>query len=198
MAKKKRRLGMIVTKRLSGRGLGDLKDTKSISGAVFPPLLGGGLAVAGTLGMEMLGRPKDGVEQTKTQLFLQEWAPALGTAIGAAGSLALFAMVGAPQGVAALAGAVVSGGALGVKKMMDEAALVKGYPFPGRFGTGAVIGQRSGMQRMGAIVMSPLAGTRGLRGVNQARGPSSGEVVTLGAINTAAFGTPGFLQGARR
>ena len=85
-----------------------------------------------------------------------------------------------------------------VKKMMDEAALVKGYPFPGRFGTGAVIGQRSGMQRMGAIVMSPLAGTRGLRGVNQARGPSSGEVVTLGAINTAAFGTPGFLQGARR
>jgi hypothetical protein len=219
---------MIVVKKLSGRGLGSLKNPASVVGAIVPPMIGGVLAVAGAYGMTMLGEPKKddaGVPvepQTETQRFLQNWAPALGIAIGAAGSLATFAMVGAPQGVSALAGAIVAGGGLGIKKMIDTSRLEKlketspeaamlisdvldlplavktdGY----RRGYGAVVPQASNM-RTGAIVMAPIAGRgmrgmRGLRGSFQAQGTSAGEVVTLGGINQAAFGTPGFLQGRR-
>jgi hypothetical protein len=221
---------MIVVKKLSGRGLGNLKNPASIMGAVFPPVLGGILAAAGAYGMQMLGEPKKdsaGVPvepQTDTQKFLQSWAPLLGIGIGAAGSLAVFATVGAPQGVSALAGAVVSGGSLAVKKMIDTSRLeelkktspdaatlvaevldlhlaepvtMEGYR--GYRGYGAVVPQASNM-RTGAIVMAPVRGvrgTRGLRGQYQAVGPTSGEVVTLGSVNQAAFGTPGFLQGRR-
>jgi hypothetical protein len=184
---------MIVVKKLSGRGVGNLKNPSSVVGAVVPPVLGGALAIAGAYGMDMLGTPKEGEAATETQLFLQEWSAALGIAIGAAGSLAMYAMVGAPQGVSALAGAVVGGGALVVKKMIDTSKATKGY----YRGYGAVVPQRS---NMGAIVLSPVAGTRGMRGLRgsyQASGPSAGEVVTLGAINQSAFGTPGFLQGRR-
>lgn len=193
---RRRGTGLIVVKKLSGRGVGNLKNPASVVGAVVPPVLGGALAIAGAYGMDMLGQPKDGEVATETQIFLQNWSPALGIAIGSAGALAMFAMVGAPQGVSSLAGAIVGGGALAIKKMIDKAALTKGY----YRGYGAVVAQPSNM-RTGAIVLSPVAGTRGgtrgLRGSFQAHGPSAGEVVTLGAINQAAFGTPGFLQGRR-
>lgn len=197
MAKRKGRrgTGLIVVKKLSGRGVGSLKNPASAVGAIVPPVLGGTLAIAGAYGMSMLGEPKDGEVATETQIFLQNWAPALGIAIGAAGSMAMFAMVGAPQGVSALAGAVVGGGALAIKDAIDKSKDMKGYR-----GYGAVVPQMSNM-RTGAIVMAPIAGrgrnVRGLRGSYQAVGPTSGETVTLGAINQAAFGTPGFLQGRR-
>ena len=199
MAKKKKSrkhsTGMIVTKRLSGRGIGKVTDTKSLAGAVFPPLLGGGLAAAGAIGLEMLAEPKAGEVQTDTQKFIGDWASWLGVGVGVIGSLAVFAMVGAPQGVASAAGAFGVGGALGITKMLRE----KAEPTAGYRRVGAVVAQMSPMNRgVGAIVMSPVAGgARRLNGAYQAQGPSAGAVVQLSGVNTAAFGTPGFLQGRR-
>ena len=206
---------MIVARRLSGRGLGNLKNPSSPVGAIVPPLLGGALAIAGAYGMEAMSKPEEGKAASETQLFLGKWAPALGIAIGAAGGMAMYAMIGAPQGISAMAGSVVGGGALLVKKLADHAAMCKADPTaPGckksleglyGYGYGAVVPQMSNMQRgVGAIVMAPVAGRRrGMRGMdvssmtmrNQAIGPSSGSVVTLSGINQAAFGTPGFVQG---
>lgn len=198
MAKSRRRrhrTGAIVLKRLSGTGLGSMKNPKSAIGALIPPLVGGGLAALGAFGIEMLSEPKAGEMQTETQKFLHDYSAWLGVAVGGVGSLAMFALVGAPQGVAAAAGAVGVGASLGVKRLLDETSSAP--VTAGRFG--AVVPQAA--PRLGAIVMSPVAGRRG-RGVRgyQAMGPTAGEVVSLGALksmNTSAFGTPGFVQGVR-
>lgn len=199
MAKKRRksrkhRTGVIVLKKLSGRGVGSLKDPKSAIGAVFPPLLGGALAAGGAIGIKMLAEPAPGEMQTETQLFLAEWAPWLGVGVGAIGALGLFAMVGAPQGVSAAAGAVAVGGALGMTKLLESSSTTAGRRR--LYGVGATVPQRSPMT--GAIVMSPaVSGRRRQLAGNQASGPSAGSVVSLqgiNAVNTSAFGTPGFRQ----
>lgn len=195
MAKKRRhRTGSVITtRRLSGSGLGKLDQPGSALGAVLPPLLGGGLAALGAFGISHLATPEAGAMQSSTQQFLQKNAEWLGIAVGGLGALAMYTLVGAPQGLGAMAGAIGVGGALGTAKVMSQSPTVAGrYRMRARM-MGAIVPQLS---PTGAIVMAP-APMQGLGNSYQARGPSAGEVVSLGAVNPGAFGTPGFTMGVR-
>lgn len=199
MAKKKRRTGSVITvRRLSGRGLGKLSNPSSGLGAVVPPLLGGGLAGAATVLLEHMASPTDGTAPSQTMMTLGEYAPYIGAGVGALGGLALYAAVGAPQGAAAAAGAVGTAGSLLAYKMLNQSKANAGVVPPavstdGRRRrmrrTGAIVPQvqprgMAGRRGTGAIVMEPVS-TRGL-------GDPRGEAVSLGQINSTAFGTPGF------
>jgi len=203
MPKKSRRsTGSVITvKRLSGRGLGSLKNPSSGLGAVVPPVVGGALAGASTILIEHLASPATGEIPSDMMMTLGEYAPYVGVGVGALGSAALYAMIGAPQGAAAMAGAVGVVGALIAYKLMNQSKLEAGIEPPvtstsGRRRAmrrvGAVVPQLqpAGMagRRTGAIVMEPTS-TNGLRG---GLGDPRGETVNLGQVSPAAFGTPGF------
>lgn len=205
MAKKKRRTGSIITvRKLSGRGVGNLKNPASGLGAVVPPLLGGVLTGGVTILIENMASPTNGTAPSQYMMTLGRYAPFIGVGIGFLGSMALYGMLGsAPAGAAAAAGAVGVGGSLIAYRLLNESKAAAGVTPPaitglgyghnnrmsmyGRRGrTGAIVPQLQpqGMAGVGAIVMEPTA-TRGL-------GDPRGETVQLGQVSPAAFGTPGF------
>jgi len=213
MAKKKRRTGSIISvRRLSGRGVGKLSNPSSGLGAVVPPLLGGGLAGAATVLIEHMATPTDGKIASETMLTMGQYAPYIGAAVGALGSLALAALVGAPQGAAAAAGSVGVGGSLAVYKLLNQEKAAAGVEPPvtatdgrrrgvyGRRGTGAIVMEpvaTSGRRGTGAIVpqLQPKGMAGGLgdpRGETVSLGDPRGETVSLGNVSSSSFGTPGF------
>ena len=133
-------------------------------------------------------------------MTMGEYAPYIGAGVGALGGLALYAMVGAPQGAAAAAGAVGTAGSLLAYKLLNQEKANAGVVPPAvatdgrrrrmrRGRTGAIVPQvmpqgMAGRRGTGAIVMEPVS-TRGL-------GDPRGETVSLGQVNASSFGTPGF------
>jgi len=140
---------------------------------------------------------------------LGQYAPWMGAGVGALGATALYAMVGAPQGASAAAGALGTAGSLVAYKFLQQEKAAAGVEPPStatdgrrrRARTGAIVPQvmprgmaGRGGGRTGAIVMEPTS-TRGTRGTGGRRGVGSdprGETVSLGQLSPSAFGTPGF------
>ncbi len=183
MAKKRRhrrRRGMgstLVVRQGLGKALG-LKGS-GLSSSVIPVAIGAGAAGLTLLGIRHFVNPADPTaSETSKMLFKHASWFALGA--GAVASAALYVLGGAKS--AALA-AVAGVGVAGVSLASDM--LWKASPglVAGLAGMGAIVPEYAGMRGMGAIVMQPA-----LSGV-------TGESVSLGAINPAAFGTPGFNPG---
>lgn len=183
MAKKrsKRRRGtgsIITTRRLNG--VGKLNRPGSFMGSVVPPMLGGGVTGLTAVGIRHFVKPTAGATAQK----LAKYAPWVGFGAGALVSAGMYLLGGTP---AALSSAGTSLGVAGVMALHDAVAVAKAQEMAG--GTGAILFQQqtrglpAGRRGAGAIV--PEYGTQGVGG-------RYGEVVNLGSINPAAFGTPGF------
>jgi hypothetical protein len=200
MAKKKRTGSVISVRRLSGRGLGKISNPSSGMGAVVPPLLGGGLAGAATVLIEHMATPTNGTAPSATMATMGEYAPYIGVGVGALGAAALYAVVGAPQGAAAAAGAFGVGGSLVAYKLLNQEKAAAGVVPPAVATSGRRMGRSLyGRRSTGAIVMEPVA-TRGTGAIvpqiqpqgMAGTGDPRGETVALGAVSPSAFGTPGF------
>ncbi len=193
MAKRKKRRGhrtgsVITTRRLNG--IGNLKQTNSVMGAVVPALAAGILTIGGTIAAEQLITP-DGTGGFMDTLH--DNAPAVGIVAGGLGSLGLMFVAGKPQALTAAIVTAIAGGGAYLKKYIDggSATAGVGYMRRGRRQMGAVVAETMhGLpaRGMGAIVMEPY----GQQGYGNSGG---GEKVTLGAINPGAFGTPSFDMG---
>jgi hypothetical protein len=193
MAKRKKgrrghRTGSVITTRRLN-GLGNLKQPTSFVGAFVPPFAGGALAGGGAIAAEQLTATAGA---GSTLAMVHDWAPAVGLAAGSLGSLGLMAMAGKPAGLAAFAGTAAVAFTLFIKKYLDSAPATQSGLYRGRRQMGAVVAEQAlhGLpgRGVGALVMEPY----GQQGYGNAGG---GEKVTLGAINTSAFGTPGFEMG---
>lgn len=166
---------IIATRRLNG--LGSLKQPASFTGAVVPPLAGGALTGGTTLALEHVG----GVPAT-----MQQYAPAIGLGAGAAAALAMVYLVGKPQALASFTASAMVAGTLFLKKYLETPSakgLGRGYHDMGAIVAEQMRGLPAG--GVGAIVMEPY----GQQGYGNQGG---GERVSLGSINSKAFGTPGF------
>lgn len=184
MAKKSRRHktgSVITTRKLSGTGIGNLKNPSSALGALLPPLLGGAVAAGAAYTLEHMASGSNGQAPSSTMVMLADNAPWVGVVVGGLAAAGMYALVGAPQGLATLAGAAGVAGALAVSKMLNKSAPVAGFR-----GMGALVPQLQ-PPGMGAIVMTPES-INGVRGLGDPRG----EVVSLQGVNASAFGTPGF------
>jgi len=190
----RRRRGMGSIIRVSR--LGGFSDPRTGLGATLPVLLGGGVAIAVAVGIRNMVEPT-----TESDVSMLKNAPLYGGAAGMLVGGILFAMKMQPQGLAAVAGSVISAGAMwGLEKaaeMKAEALLEAATAAPAAqaaAGLRAVVpeysmrGLSAGRQGMGLITMEPQAS----RGYGAGPLGAYGETVNLGAINPGAFGTPGF------
>ena len=178
---------MIRVRRLSGGlgGLGELSNPNSTAGALLPVLVGGGVTLLTTIGIRQFLKPK-----TKAGATAVKYAPLIGTGAGVLTSLALWTMASQAAGLAGITAAGTIGlGITGMEAMAKAAAKA-----PATAGMGAIVPEygTSGRRGTGAIVMEPAA-SRGWGMTSGRRGTGTyGEVVSLGAVNPNAFGTPGF------
>jgi hypothetical protein len=159
-------------------------------GAAMPVVLGGGVAALTTIGIRQYMTPT-----TPAQMGVVKNAPWWGMGAGSLVSLAMWNMTGRPAGVAALTAALTVGMGMVVAEMAAKMRMTNGNG--GTAGVGAVVPEYSmagaGRGGMGAIVMEDHAS----RGYGAGPlGGRYGETVNLGAVNTSAFGTPGFQLGA--
>jgi hypothetical protein len=147
-----------------GVGLGSLSNSNSFMGAAIPPMIGGGVAAAVTVGLRQVTSTNEMVVKA------QENAPWVGLAAGGLASLALYNMVSRTAGIAALSGTVAVAAAFVGSKLAAAKTMA---------GLGAVVPEyRDGL---GAVVMESPA--------SRPRQFSGGESVSLGALNASAFGT---------
>lgn len=188
-SRRRRGMGSIITVR---RGMGQL-DVNSL----LPALVGGGLTALTALGTRWFVDPAQG----PTQAMMVKWAPLLGTAVGAVGSLALYFMGGTSAAVQSfLSAATVGLFGVGSDMVIKEkggsllAAIVATAPAGngnGAAGFGAIVPEYSSQLStpgMGAIAMESV----GASGRRAGTIGSYGETVSLSGVNTGAFGTPGF------
>jgi hypothetical protein len=217
MAKKKRkstrkrrhRTGSVVTTRTRKMsGLGQLNNPRSLSGALVPPLVGGGVAALVTIGIKSMtvqGHAQQQVQQQLqqqqglgavqgggTESMLYKWAPALGVAGGGLASLLMSQLAGQSAGYGALAGALGVGGSLAAGAAMHE---IQQKQVQGLYGhrTGAIVAEY-GEGPLGALVLEPNSE----QGYNSYSGGASVAVNGLGgrgtgdAVDPSAFGTQAF------
>jgi len=191
------------------RGTGAISDPASVMGSVLPPLLGGGVAILTTVGIRHLMEPT-----SETQVQIARFAPYIGAASGVVTALALAWTTGQPAAASAAAtvAVVTLGFALSEwaarRKLKDLASgetldAVRRYGLARVGRTGAIVPEYGGTRGVGAIVMEPQASRgygAGPLGRTRRMGTGAyGDVVTLGNINAAAFGSPGFqVAGQRR
>lgn len=210
---RKRGTGSVIAVRpLSGAGLGAIGKPGSFLGTVIPPLVGGAVAGGAALILEYAGKPTDtGEKPSDSVIALAENSEWVSLGAGALSAGVMYFLFGTPSALAALAAAGgVSGTLIGFKALVKSQSTattdpatgptvspqastpgpagVGGYRYRRRSmrGMGAIVPQLQppGMNGLGAIVLEPSA-TRGL-------GDPRGETVSLGNVNPAAFGTPGF------
>jgi len=187
MAKRRRkhRRGMgsvLQVRQLSG--LGAMRSPNSIMGTLLPVAIGGAVTAGTMIGIRSFMTP-----DTETKQKLMEYAPWVGLAAGGVAGLALWNMSSQAAGMIALAASgvivlsTVVGEAVATSRLAAEA--------PKTAGMGAIVAEFGNRNRggMGAVLME-RAGTG--RGMGDA---SRGANINLGKINTAAFGTPGFVVG---
>ena len=179
MARKKRRsrrrgMGSVIqVRQLSGTER--LNNPSSVTGSLFPVLLGGGVAFLTAMGVRKY------VEPTAENAPVINNADLIGLGAGGIVGLALWNVASRPAGVAALAAAgVVSLAQLVPMWMAGTAAAPTA-------GLRAVVPEYSmrGVKGLRAIAMQSQAS----RGYGADAG---GENISLGRINAGAFGTPGF------
>lgn len=197
MAAKRSGTGLVTVRQL--RGLGSLKNPKSLLGAGLPPLIGGGATAAVMLATRHWAKPME--SETQRQLF--RWAPLVGMGGGALASLGLYWVGGAPAMISSMiSSAAVTSAALMFDYMIkdripDVVASVSDVP---PVATEPVLTEQRGF---GVVVPQRIAGVRGIlmepaasRDPVQRYGLTGayGEDVNLrgAAINPGAFGTPGF------
>ncbi|UCC74000.1 MAG: hypothetical protein JSV86_05435 [Gemmatimonadota bacterium] len=190
-----RGLGSIITaRRLRGLGgvrLGRVGSPGSFLGALIPVGVGGGVAALTTIGIRHFAKPA----QSQGQLALYKYAPWIGVGAGLLASGGLYVAAGGPAALTGALSAGLAGGAMvlndvvGASKLGEHAMALAtdsgGASNGGNGGTGAIVVERGGM---GALVLEPSTSRGyGMQGVG-----SYGEVVNLGNVTPAAFGTPGF------
>jgi len=213
--KHRRGMGNILTVRRAGmRGLADFKKIDAGS-AILPLIIGGGLTaltVAGIRYATVTSTSEVSVGQQK----LYRFASAAGLGVGVLASGALFAFSGASAAVSAAVSSVLVA-ATGVVHdwysanypaaqftMLRE---MQSSPAPteptlattqglGYYGGARQALRQGPMRSFGAVVAEPVNGivlesTRGL-GATVDSQYGGGYEVNLGAVNTGAFGTPGF------
>ena len=188
MARKRGRLGSVIrVRRLSGPNT--LGNPGNAMGAAMPVVIGGGVAALTTIGIRQYMTPK-----TPTQMTLVNQAPWVGIGAGTLVSLAMWNMTGKPAGIASLTAALTVGIGMVVAEMAAKMRMAPtaglGAVVPEYSMSGLGNGGRSG-GGMGAIVMEDQAS----RGYGAGPLGAYGETVNLGAVNTSAFGTPGFQLG---
>jgi len=158
------------------RGLRALKNG-GMASYLVPVAAGLVLTVGGTAGIRAVVNPSTSVTAAK----VYRWAPAIGTALGVLGSIALHLLAGMRG--SATAGLTSVGAGLGIMGLEAlNARKLAGGILPGAIpsgaGTGAVVPQ-FGTRGLGTVVM------RELRGNQQGQG----ETVSLrGTVDTNAFG----------
>lgn len=197
MAKRRRKhrkgVGSIITVRPSGfAGLGRLRGLRGFNGLAsqaIPAALGLGAAAVTFLGIRHFANPV----RSETEAKVWKFAPLLGLGAGAAAAFLLSQVGGKAAAVGALTGAVgatlLTLGQDGLQHTgMFAPSALSGY------GMGAVVPEMLS-RGMGAVVLEPRGtnslGAGGVTGLHSI-GYQGGEVVNLGAINSGAFGTPGF------
>lgn len=209
-------MGNILTVRRAGmRGLKDFKKIDAGS-AILPILIGGGLTALTVAGIRY-ATVNSTAAVSPTQQKLYRFASAAGLGVGAVASGALFFMSGASAAVSA-ATASVFVAVTGVvhdwysanfpvvqEQMLREMASTPAPRQPTLAGLGYYGGAASALRQgprhqaqFGAVVAEPVNGivmepVRGLGAtVDSQYGGGYSVDLTLGAVNTGAFGTPGF------
>jgi len=169
------------------KGLGQLNNPRSLTGAVGPTVLGAFATALTVYGLRMM-TPK-----TPGQMKAMEFAPWIGGLVGTVSAMLLGMMSGRPAAWGAGAGSAVVTLALAGSEAAAKMRMASG-------GVGAIVmephaSRGHGAGPLGAIVpeygSSPR--TAGLGGLG-----AYGDQVTLKGVNAAAFGTPGFAQSGRR
>lgn len=202
---RRRGMGSVITVRRR-RGMGNI-TTKQFQESILPPLVGGGLAALTALAIRYFVNPAQG----QTQNMLVKHAPWVGMGVGTIASAALWMMSGAAPGASALTGATVvslgnfahdwvlkTKGAAVMASVMGAPAATPANGMTGYMGMGAIVPEYGGMNGVrghmgagtGAIVMEPVDPSTGRQ--PGTLGAPYGETVSLGSVNTAAFGTPAF------
>lgn len=187
---------MIRVRRLSGGrggfgGLGELSNPSTAAGALLPVLIGGGVTLLTTIGIRQFLKPKTEMGQNAVK-----YAPLIGTGAGILTSLALWSMASQSAGLAGMTASATLGlGITGMEALaIAQAKAAAAAPATAGYGMGAIVPEygMAGRRGTGAIVMEPAA-DRGWGMTSGRRGTGTyGEVVSLGAVNPNAFGTPGF------
>jgi len=158
------------------RGLG--KAGTGLMGAILPSAVGVGVAALTVIGIRHFVKPEEAAAGDTTPSMLWKNAGYFGLGAGAVAAVAMYMLAGTKAAAAAATGAIGVGA---VVLASDYFATTRPTALASLAGLGAIVPEYAGMQGLGAIVMSPaLQGARG-------------EEVSLGAINPAAFGTPGFV-----
>lgn len=182
---------MIRVRRLSGgrggfAGLGELSNPNTAAGALLPVFIGGGVTLLTMVGIRQFLKPKTAMGANAVK-----YAPLIGTGAGILTSLALWSMASQSAGLSAMTAAGTLG--LGITGMEALAKANAARPAT-TSGVGAIVPEygMAGRRGTSAIVMEPAA-DRGWGMTSGRRGTGTyGEVVSLGAVNPNAFGTPGF------
>ena len=182
---------------ISLRGLGKVKSSRGIMAFLLPTAVGVLVPAGVILAARYFSDPTKG----ETQHMIYKQAPWLGLAAGAVSAAALYLLGGGAAAAAAsgVAAAGVSAVAMGLDQVLVRDPVRKAWA-PNLAGLGDVSGlgnyftmRPNGalgaavpqLSSTGAVVMSP---TQGL-GYGAYSG---GETVSLGSVNSEAFGTPGF------
>jgi len=178
---------MITVRKLSGAGVGDIKNPNSVAGSTFPVIIGGGVTLAVTLGIRTMMAP------TAANATVRQNAEWIGAGAGVLAGLALWSLTSQPGGAAAIATSILVGGAMWGLEYAAQKTAASAVATAQTSGVlGAIVPEYSmrGTRGVGAIVMEPTAG-RGYGSGAVGRLGSYGETVNLGSINPNAFGTSG-------
>lgn len=191
-----RGFGTIITVK---RGMGALPGG-AMGEAIIAPAVGGLTAALVALAIRHFVVATEG----ETQAKLVRWAPLLGGLAGAVSSLALFMLGGMNAAVSSIIAATgVTVGLYGHDMILERrsgeilGALAASSAAPAgtagyRRRMGAIVPEYSRrLSGMNGVVMEPV-GPSGRRAGTLGRARDYGEVVSLGALNTGAFGTPSF------
>jgi hypothetical protein len=191
MAKKSRRrrslrgFGNIISVR---KGVDGLFDTGTVVGDALPVVLGGVAAVAVTMLVRRLA-PSAGSAGT----MLSKYAPGIGGLAGALAGLGLvYGMGKRTAGTTMMAASVTTGGVLMAHESMSGMSGFGGFgAIVPEYGMGAIMPQMNGL---GATVLEEWPQGQRPDSIGSL-GDAYGTAVNLsglGAVNTSAFGTPGF------
>jgi hypothetical protein len=178
------------------RGFGALKMGNPLP-MLLPVIVGGGLTAITVAAARYFTMPAPGAAFTDTQKNVYKYAPWIGIAVGALGSVAMYAIT---KGMAGAIGAFGSSAVVGLSAFAQDKLLV-GTPTNAAIAAAALtdtsVATTSGVGslyqlRTGAVVPTLNQGTGAVVLTPQGvQGPYvGGERVSLQGVNPSAFGTP--------
>lgn len=193
MAKKRKRslkgFGNIISVR---KGVDGLFDTGTVVGDALPVMLGGALVIGTTMLVRKVAPAVSSSAATGTAgvgSMLTQYAPVVGALVGSLAGLGLvYGMGKRSAGTAMMASSAMLGGVLQFQHSLGLSGFGAIVP---EYGMGAVMPQTNGL---GATVLEDWPQGQRPESIGQL-GDAYGTSVDLsglGAVNTSAFGTPGF------